>query len=339
MMQNLLRVDSVAAAFGTRLKYVSGWFVRYVSVLAVLAFMGCQSSPDLRPGEGFVEVKGGKIWYRIIGEGKGTPLLLTHGGPGSTSRGFYQFAPLGNDRPIILFDQLGGGRSDHHEDTTLLTVENFVGQVDALKTKLGLQEFYLHGHSWGTALALEYYAKHPEGIKALIFNSPYFTTSLWKADADTLIMTLPDSVQLAIQQGEQSGNFESASYRMANEVYAKNFGIRKTRLTSELDTVPVSGSKFIYNYMWGPTEFTATGTLKAYDNLDALKRIAVPTLFITGEFDEARPATVRFFQTLVPGSKLVVIEGAGHGTMHDNRLQNISAIKTFLDSLDTHSNR
>src|SRR5688572_28357968 len=105
MMQNLLRVDSVTVTEGTRLKYViSSWFVRYVSVLAVLAFTGCQFSPDLRPGEGYVEVKGGRIWYRIIGEGKGTPLLLTHGGPGSTSRGFYQFAPLGADRPIILFD-------------------------------------------------------------------------------------------------------------------------------------------------------------------------------------------------------------------------------------------
>ncbi|HTF20411.1 MAG TPA: proline iminopeptidase-family hydrolase, partial [Chryseolinea sp.] len=225
-------------------------------------------------------------------------------------------------------------RSDHHEDTTLLTVNNFVEQVAALKAELGLKEFYLHGHSWGTALALEYYSKHPEGVKALVFNSPYFNTTIWKADADTLIMTLPDSVQAAIHTGEQTGDFESPSYQMANEVYAKNFGVRKTRLMSELDTVPVSGSKFIYNYMWGPTEFTATGTLKTYDNIAALTRIAVPTLFITGEFDEARPATVHYFQTLVSGSKFAIIEGAGHSTMHDNRAQNINAIKTFLDSLD-----
>jgi proline iminopeptidase len=307
----------------------------YVFVL-VLILLGCQSRQQLKPGEGFVNVKGGRVWYRIIGEGKGTPLLLTHGGPGGTSRGFYQFAPLGKDRPIILFDQLGSGRSDHHEDTTLLTVENFVAQVDALKDALGLREFYLHGHSWGTALALEYYGKHPEGIKALIFNSPYFNTAIWKADADTLIMTLPDSVQQAIYEGEKTGDFQSGAYLMANEVYAKNFGVRTTRLTSELDTVPAPGNKFIYNYMWGPTEFTATGTLKAYDNIAGLKRVTVPTLFITGEFDEARPKTVHYFQTLVPRSKLVVIAGAGHGTMHDNREQNIGAIQTFLGSLDAH---
>jgi len=305
-----------------------------ISIALVAVLSGCQSRTALRPGEGFVDVTGGKVWYRVIGEGKGRPLLLTHGGPGGTSRSFYLLAALGADRPIILFDQLGGGRSDHNEDTTLMTVEHFVDQVAALKGALGLQDFYLHGHSWGTALALEYYSRHPEGIKGLIFNSPYFNTRIWKADADTLIMTLPDSVQQAIKLGEQGGDFDSPGYLMANEVYAKNFGVRKKRLTSDLDTVAAPGSKFIYNYMWGPTEFTATGTLRAYDILDELVRVSVPTLFITGEFDEARPKTVGYFQKLVPGSKFVVIEGAGHGTMHDNREQNIRAIKIFLDSLD-----
>ncbi|MGC3945661.1 MAG: proline iminopeptidase-family hydrolase [Chryseolinea sp.] len=306
----------------------------FITLLFVVLLYSCQSRSALSPREGYVDVKGGKIWYRIIGTGKGTPLLLTHGGPGSTSRSFYLLAGLGKDRPIILFDQLGSGRSGHHEDTTLLTVENFVEQVAALKTELGLKSFYLHGHSWGTALALEYYEKYPEGIKGLIFNSPYFNTRLWKADADTLIMSLPDSTQQAIYEGEKTGDFQAAAYQSANEVYAKNFGIRKTRRTSDLDTASAPGNKFIYNYMWGPTEFTATGTLKSYDNLDALKAIDVPTLFITGEFDEARPKTVRYFKSLVPDSKMTVIEGAGHGTMHDNLEQNIAAIKTLLDSLD-----
>lgn len=308
--------------------------LRFLVFLVFISLFSCQGNPELRAGEGYVDVKGGRMWYRIIGDGRETPLLLTHGGPGGTSRAFYQLAPIAEDRPIILFDQLGSGRSDHHTDSTLLTVENFVEQVAALKSHLGLKDFYLHGHSWGTALALEYYSKYPEGIKALIFNSPYFSTPIWKADADTLILTLPDSVQAAIKTGEESGDFESPGYKMANTVYAKNFGIRNTRLTSELDTVPAPSSSFIYNYMWGPTEFTATGTLKTYNNIESLKRVTVPTLFITGEFDEARPQTVRYFQTLVGGSQMKVIDGAGHGTMHDNRVQNIEAIQSFLASLE-----
>ncbi len=308
--------------------------ISFFTFIIIAFFTGCKNPPQLNAGEGYVNVQGGKIWYRILGEGKQTPILMLHGGPGGTSRSFYQFASLGKDRPVILFDQLGSGRSDHHTDTALLTIENFVEQVAALTSSLKLKEFYLHGHSWGTALALEYYLKYPTGIKAIIFNSPYFSTSLWKADADTLISTLPDSIQLAIKTGEQSHDFESAEYKNANEIFSKNFGIRKTRLTSELDTATYESNNFIYNYMWGPTEFTATGTLINYDRVQSLKTIKVPTLFITGEFDEARPATVKYFQGLVHNARYVEIEGAGHGTMHDNRSRNISAIKNFLDELE-----
>ena len=308
--------------------------IRLFILIIIISSTSCRYTPALKPGEGYVNVKGGKIWYRIMGEGKQTPILMLHGGPGGTSRSFYQFASLGEDRPIIIFDQLGSGRSDTLTDTALLKVENFVEQVEAIKTTLGLKEFYLHGHSWGTALALEYYLKYPKGIKAIIFNSPYFSTPVWKADADTLISTLPDSIQVAIRTGEKNKDYESPAYKNANEVFAKNFGVRKTRLTSELDTVPATGSAFIYNYMWGPTEFTATGTLINYDRIKSLKNITVPTLFITGEFDEARPSTVRYFQGLVPNSKFIVIEGAGHGTMHDNKTQNIKAIKDFLAGLE-----
>jgi proline iminopeptidase len=309
-------------------------FTSLFAFIIITLSISCKSVPQLKAGEGYVKVKGGKIWYRILGEGKQTPILMLHGGPGGTSKSFYQFASLGEDRPVIIFDQLGGGRSDYHTDTALLKVENFVEQVEALKTSLGLKKFYLHGHSWGTALALEYYLKYPEGIKAIIFNSPYFSTSLWKADADTLISTLPDSIQLAIKTGEKNHDFESPGYKNANEVFSKNFGVRKTRLKSELDTATSAGNTFIYNYMWGPTEFTATGTLIYYNRVQSLKTIKVPTLFITGEFDEARPATVKYFQSLVPNAKYVMIEGAGHGTMHDNRSQNLSAIKDFLADIE-----
>lgn len=307
--------------------------ILYAFVVFAL-FPGCKSAPQLKAGEGYVTVTGGKIWYRILGEGKQTPILMLHGGPGGTSKSFYQFASLGEDRPVIIFDQLGSGRSGYHTDTALLKVEHFVEQVEALKTSLQLKEFYLHGHSWGTALALEYYLKYPKGVKGIIFNSPYFSTSIWKADADTLISTLHDSIQLAIKAGEKNQDFESVAYKNANEVFNKNFGIRNTRLTSELDTSTTKGNKFIYNYMWGPTEFTATGSLINYNRVQSLKTIKVPTLFITGEFDEARPATVKNFQSLVPNSRFVMIDGAGHGTMHDNRNQNINAIKTFIDELD-----
>ncbi len=289
-----------------------------------------QTNPVLTEGQGYVDVKGGKLWYRILGSGDAAPIIMMHGGPGGTSRSFYLFESLTKKRPVILFDQLGSGRSDHHQDTSLLKVEYFVQQVDALKKHLKLNEFYLYGHSWGTALALEYYTYAPKGVKGIIFNSPYFSTAIWESDADTLIDLLHDTIQTAIQIGESSGDFNSKAYQNANRAYLSNYGLRNKRLHSPLDTVPARGNHFIYNYMWGPTEFTATGTLKHYDNLHNLKKVKVPVIFITGEYDEARPNTMYYFQNLVPGSKVAIIKGAGHATMHDNLRQNKKAVKKFI---------
>ena len=63
--------------------------------------------------------------------------------------------------------------------------------------------------------------------------------------------------------------------------------------------------------MVGPPKFTATGTAIKYNRVQSLTTITVPTLFITGEFDEARPVTVKYFQSLVPHSKFVTLDGAG----------------------------
>ncbi|GAA5037838.1 proline iminopeptidase [Marivirga lumbricoides] len=303
-------------------------------LFAVIISYGCKSQQELTAHEGYVEVEGGKIWYKVLGEGTATPLLLMHGGPGGTHRYFYELEPLSKERPIILFDQLGTGRSGYHTDTTLLKVDKFVEQVNQLKKHLKLEEFYLLGHSWGAALELEYYQAHPQGIKAIIFSSPYVSTPIWTADADTLIMQLPDSVQAYIAEAEATNNYNSTAYQYANELYWSQFGLRSEYKRHPLDTVEASGNSFIYNYMWGPSEFTATGTLKNYDNVQALKAVEVPALFVTGEYDEARPATVKRLQKMVPNSKFAIIDDAGHSTARDNSQQYNEVISQFLKGLE-----
>ena len=87
------------------------------------------SSGSTSPKEGFIDVKGGKIWYRINGTGNKPALLLLHGGPGSSSYGLENLKELSIDRPIIFIDQLGCGRSSRITDTSLMTIENYVEQL------------------------------------------------------------------------------------------------------------------------------------------------------------------------------------------------------------------
>lgn len=312
-------------------------FPRLILILFLFfSFTNCKQQNTLKPKEGFITVKGGKVWYKIVGEGVKTPILLLHGGPGVPSFYLNPLTALGKDRPVIFLDQLGCGRSDKITDTTLMTVENFVDQIKQIKDSLGIKDFYLYGQSWGTMLGTDYYLKYPDGIKAIIFSSPAISIPMWLQDADTLISTLPDSIQNAIRTNEQNKTYDSPDYQNAILVYYQHFLARKLPWSSDIDSAFMLMGANVYNFMGGPSEFTMTGTLKDYDRTNRLNEIKVPTLFITGEFDEARPSTVKYYQSLVPGAQFELIENAGHLTMQDNPDKNLKIITDFINSIENH---
>lgn len=73
-----------------------------------------------------------------------------------------------------------------------------------------------------------------------------------------------------------------------------------------IDVPGAPESQVVYEYMSGPQEFFATGILRDVDLTARLHEIDVPVLFMTGEFDWARPETVAGFQRLVPGAQFTV---------------------------------
>jgi proline iminopeptidase len=303
-------------------------------ILIIVIAISCQQPNKLTPGEGFIEVDGGKVWYRVTGEGTKTPLLILHGGPGIPSYYLKSLAALGKDRPVIFYDQLGCGRSDRITDTTIMTVQHYSDELGQVIKHFGLKNFYLLGQSWGTMLGTDYYLAHPEGIKALILSSPALSIPRWLADADTLIATLPDTVQQAIRINEKNKTYDAPEYQKAIETYYHKFVLRMDHWPAEMDSCFSQMGQNVYMYMGGPSEFTVVGELKDYDRTKRLHEIKVPTLFICGEFDEARPSTVQYYQSLVPGSKLVVIPGAGHLTTLDKPEESNKAVIDFLNDIE-----
>ena len=301
--------------------------------LTAVCFVACQKENTLPTGEGFIPVDGGKVWYRVTGNGDNTPILVLHGGPGAPSYYLKPLGDLGTDRKVIFFDQLGCGKSDRSTDTTLMTVDHFVEEVKTVVDYFGLKEFYLLGQSWGTMLGTDYYLKYPEGIKAIIFCSPAISIPMWLKDADALISTLPDSIQNAIRVNEAAQSYDNPEYQNAVMVFYQNFLARKLPWSADIDST-FSQIGLSYEYMWGPSEFTATGTLKDYDRTNRLGEFKVPTLFVTGEYDEATPATVKYYQSLVPGAKFEMIKDAGHVTMQDKPEENNRAIREFINNLE-----
>jgi proline iminopeptidase len=302
------------------------------TILFFIYFTGCQS-PSLSPKEGYINVTGGKVWYRIVGSGNATPLVLLHGGPGVPSYYLNPMAELSKDRPVIFIDQLGCGRSDRITDTTLMTVDSYVKELKEIKDALGLKNFYLYGNSWGSILAVEYYFAYPDGVKALILSGPALDIPRWAKDADTLIATLPDSIQTAIRENEKRGTFDSPQYGQAVDYYYKLYLARKQPWSADIDSAFSQVGENVYMFMDGPSEFTLTGNLKDYDATGKLDKIKIPVLFIGGEFDEARPSTVKYYASLVPNSKVEIIPDAGHLSMQDNPEVHNEVISKFLNEI------
>jgi proline iminopeptidase len=302
--------------------------------LLVVMMLGCKTKHNLKPVEGFLNVKGGKVWYKVCGEGNKIPIVILHGGPGYPSYYLNPLLALSRERPVVVFDQLGCGRSDRITDTSLMTIENYVNQLHQLLKALKIKDYYLYGHSWGTMLGLDYYLKYPDGIKALIMASPCINLNLWAKDADTLISLLPDSIQFYLKQSITNTNLDSIKIKEALDCYYNSYYTRKQPLSADFDSADSQNGTNLYEYMWGKQEFSVTGTLKEYDRTSDLNRIKVPTLYIAGEFDAARPNTVKYYQTLTPKARLIIIKNAGHDTMQDNPEENNKAIQTFIHDLE-----
>lgn len=308
---------------------------KLLAVLTALVCSGGVPAAELAPGQGFIEVPGGPVWYKVVGDGPGLPLLVLHGGPGGTSCGYARLESLGSERPVIRYDQLGSGRSGRPDDPSLWTVDRFVEELHVLRSELGLQRMHLLGHSWGGALAAAYVIqKGSQGIASLVLSSPLLNTAKWVEDANLLRSELPAEVQRTLKDNETAGTTDSDAYREASRLFYERhvWGGERGKSPPECDGAPMN--RFIYEYMWGPTEFRATGTLVDFDVTNRLHEIDVPVLFVAGQYDEARPETLAEFQQRIPGAELMIILDAAHGTLSRKPVEYMNMIETFFDSIE-----
>lgn len=301
-------------------------------ITTILVLGVCQSG-SLVPGEGFVDVTGGKVSYKIVGSGTQTPLLVLHGAC-VPSAYLKPLGALAEDRPVIFYDQLTCGKSVGPSDTTLWTIERFVEEIAQVRQALGLKEIHLYGHSWGTILAAEYILTKPSGVRSLIMAGPAFSIPRYFQDVRDLLSTLPDSVQQIIIDNERDGTLDSPDYLSAKMVYYGTFFARRQPWSDELNETFAQINLAMWNYIFGPEMLTCTGILCDYDCTDRLGEITTPTLLTAGEYDEARPATVEYYQSLIPGAEIANLEDCGHLTMQDDPETDIRIIRDFLAGVE-----
>jgi len=262
--------------------------------------------------EDLINTTGGKIWYSVYGEDKKSiPLLVLHGGPGFLSMPEV-IEELSDQRAVYFYDQLGCGRSERAKDKSFYSAENYVNELTEVRQKLGLEETYLMGFSWGTMLACLYMLeKEPQGVKGLILCGPYLSSPKWYTDQRDNIMSMPDGVRNTIKESERTSNFDG-KYNEAVSQYYKKHVCRLDPWPVYLEEAFPKLNMDIYLAMWGPSEFTITGTLKDYNLLPRLKEIKEPVLLTCGDHDEAGVKTVKDYQEAFTNASMAVLPDASH---------------------------
>ena len=288
--------------------------------------------------EGYMPYLGYQTYYRIVGEKKTNkkPLVLLHGGPGSTHLRFEVLDRLAEEdgRQLIMYDQIGCGESFVENRPDLWNAKTWVEELKALREHLGIEECHLLGQSWGGMLLLEYICNHkPEGIQSIILSSTLPASWMWGQEQQRLIKLMPEEMQEAIRIATATGNYDDPAYEAAEAEYM----LRHCNGSGEDDPrecvrkIPRAGDE-AYETGWGPNEFTPLGTLKDYDVTEQLKDIEQPALVINGGDDMCTPYIAKYMYDHIPNSRWELFRECRHACYVEETDQYIELLKEWLNA-------
>ena len=294
----------------------------------------------LRQRKGRLPFHGFTDWYRIVGKqaepGK-FPVLVLHGGPGAAHDYLEPIGALATTgRPIIFYDQLGCGLSDHPHDPSLWQVSLFVEEVAAVRQALGLERLHILGQSWGGMLGMEYALTQPEGLVSLIVANSPASMIQWVSEANRLRADLPEQVQAWLLAHEAAGTTDSAEYQEAMQVFYKRHVCRTDPLPDSVQRsfAQIEADPEVYHTMNGPSEFHVVGRLKNWDITGRLGEIRVPTLVLSGRYDEATPLIAETVHQGIRGSEWVLFEESSHMPHVEEAERYLEVVDEFLTRIE-----
>lgn len=330
-----------------------------LSTIIVCAFCACMQSPKnvnnkvnitnkdstyiVKTGGAKMILVDGKynVWTKKIGEGK-IKILLLHGGPGFSHdyfECFEDFLPK-EGIEIYYYDQLGCGNSDAPADTSLWTIARYVDEVEQVRKGLGLDTFYLLGHSWGSMLAMEYVYKYQQHVKAAVLSNMTAGIKSYLPYAEELKKKyLSTSDIVTYDSLDKLKAYQSPEYQ--NLLMSKLYTQTVCRIPLESWPEPLmrafkKANQSIYIQMQGVDEFHVTGNFKDWEMWDRLPDIKIPTLVIGGMYDEMNPVDMKREGRLIPNSRTYLCPNGSHMSMYDDQQNYFTNLIGFLKDVESN---
>lgn len=276
------------------------------------------------------------IYWETVGNPGGVAAVYLHGGPGSGSapsaRRFFDPAAY----RAVLFDQRGCGRSrplasapDANLSTN--TTTHLIEDIERLREHLGIERWVVVGTSWGVTLALSYAQRHPQRVVAMVLAA---VTAGTRRETDWITRDMGrvfpqewERFASMVPEPERAGDLSAGYARLLADPDPD------TRARAALEWCRWEDTHVSLMPGWTPddryrdpefrmifarlvTHYWSHGCFLAErEILDRMPELTgIPAVLIHGRFDVSSPPdTAWHLHHAWPGSRLVILDDAGHG--------------------------
>ena len=289
--------------------------------------------PGAEPGAHAFVSSGVRLWYCVAGQGpaEAAPVVFLHGGPGE---GSFRFAALMGTRMerglrMVYFDQRGSGRSEKPADRSY-TLEGLVDDVEALRQALGVPRISLVSHSFGSVLALEYAAKYPRHVAAVVSAGGLSDVGSSGRSMCRRLAQMHPEVHARVADASPSGCDVFAAFRgEEREAFFRANMFPDTAIATRVDSAQAAsgirntGDMSRALFRAGFLEYRFTGH----------ERLAMPVLVLAGRHDhQVGMEGPRELAKRVANGRLVVYERSGHFLYADEPDRFARDVTTFLSA-------
>lgn len=273
------------------------------------------------------------LFYRDLGQGE--PVLLIMGGPGVAADGLEPVARMvAKVGRALVPDPRGSGRSIP-ADPRAVTLEATLADLEALRTTLGLTRWTVWGCSWGGMLALDYAAKHPASVKALVLVGSGGTSwvSFSRVFGDNMAARATSDERAAQRYWTRpevvARDPELAACEWLKALLPAQFYDRAKVFAAQALFKP--GRQY-YNEEAG-TYLNPAFEQGAPARIEALRKLDIPVLILHGRQDPMPESVALENQRLLKGSRLVWLDKCGHWPWIEQPEALEKAMHEFLSGL------
>ena len=245
-------------------------------------------------------------------EGEGRPIVLIHGYPFNRSLWTEQITELSSTYRVVAPDLRGFGETDATSGT--VTMNRMAQDVALLMDHLQMARATIAGLSMGGYVALAFYKQFASRVRALIL-----ADTRPQADTEEAKKTRAQQAEKALAEGMGGIADAMLPKLLTPETVSKHPDMVKRVRDMMLKTKPEGAAAALH------------GMAERDDHTALLAKITVPTLILVGAEDAITPlADSQTMNQSIKGSRLVVLENAGHVSNLERTEQFNRAVLDFL---------